>query len=354
MKIAGRCVSNLFLLGLSLPLLSSTLSAQSQAIFPSWAKAKGNSQNTLPFAGAPMRYQQKYLASDLKKTIKGGAVRLVGLNFRSKTRGYTGKSVTLEIYLAKAPSLVTSVFESNLIQKVLVVPRTTLNLPSSGTLSWVLPIPFKRNYTWDGQSDLMMEVRIYKNGNNNKPFLYFFDSVVGGPTERLYATGATSTFAQFRQSGSGLVTRFDFIGGAVVPYGKGCVGDGNVVPQASVRGVPVLGNTILIDLTSARPQAAAVFLLGASKTKWGTFTLPIDLTVLGAKGCSLLTGPIFFIPTTTIGGAPGTGTASLKVQIPPIVSLRGLSLFGQWMVNDKVTGRSFPYSFSNGIELRIG
>ncbi len=349
MKIAGQTLIPIFLLGLSMPLL-----AQSQAIFPSTAKTKGNSQNSLPFAGSPMRYQQKYLASDLKKIIKGGAVRIVGLNFRSKTQGFSGKSVTLEITLAKAPALVTSAFDSNLINKVLVVPKTTITLPTSGTLSWVLPIPFKVNYTWDGKSDIMMDVRIYKNGNNNRPFLYFFDSVTGGPTERLYATGASSTFSRFRQAGSGLVTRFDFLGGAVVPYGKGCVGNGNVVPKASVRGAPVLGNVIQIDLSNARPQAPAVFLLGASNKKWNSFTLPIDLTVLGAKGCSLLTGPLFFVPATTVGGAPGSGSATLKVQVPPIVSLRGLSLYGQWMVNDNVSGRTFPFSFSNGIQMRIG
>jgi hypothetical protein len=349
MKFAGRFALPLFLMGLSTPLF-----AQSQAIFPSWAKIKGNSQNTLPFAGAPMRYQQKYLASDLKKLIKGGPVRLVGLNFRSKTSGFSGKSVTLEITLAKAPALVTSVFDSNLINKLIVVPKTTINLPTSGALTWVLPIRFKSLYTWDGKSDIMMDVRIYKNGNNNRPFLYFFDSVTGGPTERLYATGASSTFSQFRQIGSGLVTRFDYLGGAVVSYGKGCVGNGNVIPVASVRGAPVLGNVIKIDLSLARPQAPAVFLLGGSNSKWGAFNLPIDLTVLGAKGCSLLTGPIFLIPVTTIGGAPGSGSATLKVQVPPVNSLRGLNLYGQWMVNDQVSGRTFPFSFSNGIQLRIG
>ncbi len=349
MKTAGRLALPMILLGLSGPLL-----AQSQAIFPSYAKTTGNSQNSLPWAGAPMRYQQKYLASDLIKTIKGGAVRIVGLNFRSKKSGFSGKSVTIQITLAKAPALVTSAFESNLINKLVVVPKTTLTIPSSGNLTWVLPIPFKKNYTWDGKSDIMMDVRIYKNGNNNRPFLYFFDSVIGGPTERLYATGASSTFSQFKQAGSGLVTRFDYLGGAVISYGKGCVGNGNVIPLASVKGTPVLGNTINIDLTSARPQTAAVFLLGASKTKWGAFTLPIDLTVLGANGCSLLTGPIFLIPATTVGGAPGSGAATLKVQVPPIVSLRGLSLFGQWMVSDKVLGRTFPFSFSNGIQIRIG
>lgn len=349
MNIAGRLALTMILLGASAPLF-----AQSQAIFPSTAKTKGNSQNTLPFAGAPMRYQQKYLAADLKKTMKGGAVRIVGLNFRSKTKGFSGKSVTFEITLAKAPALVTSVFESNLINKLIVLPKTTVTLPTSGNLQWVLPIAFKNTYTWDGKSDIMMDVRIYKNGNNNRPYLYFFDSVTGGPTERLYAAGASSTFSQFRQVGSGLVTRFDYLGGAVISYGKGCVGNGNVVPLASVKGAPVLGNVININLSSARPQSAAVFLLGASNKKWGAFTLPIDLTVLGAHGCSLLTGPIFLIPMTTIGGAPGSGTASLKVQVPSIVSLRGLNLYGQWMVNDKVTGRTFPFSFSNGIQIRIG
>ncbi len=326
------------------------------AVFPSWAKKVGNSQSSFPFAGSPMRYQQVIQGADLAKVLKSPA-RLRGVAFRAKMTGLKGHSVTMEVWIGKASSTISSFFNSNLINPVPVFPKASITLPTSTAGAWVLNIPFRKEFTWDGKSNFVLDVRIHGNSNRNRSFFYQFDGVVAGPTKRLYSTtGPNATTATFNQNGVGLVVRFSYVLGVALRYGKGCPGDGNRTPRIdTLNGFPVVGNrSFKILVSGARPQSTALLFLGLSATKWGGFTLPLPLKNAGIPGCTLYAGADFIFTTPTVGGAPGMGSGSVPFSIPAIPSLRGQSLYVQWGVVDPGSKRPVPLTLSDALRLLIG
>lgn len=120
-------------------------------------------------------------------------------------------------------------------------------------------------------------------------------------------------------------------GGSCLPLGHGC-------------GMPILGTTFNLDLRFATPGAPNVLFIGASRTQWGTLTLPADLTPLGAAGCWLLTsGELQFF-----GTADANGRRSVSLTIPNSLALCGRRLWTQYI---EITPRLVT---SNGWALVTG
>jgi hypothetical protein len=135
---------------------------------------------------------------------------------------------------------------------------------------------------------------------------------------------------------------------AVTAYGTGCAGT-NGTPLLAAAGVPTLGGSYRLDLTSARAQSASVFFLGLSRTGWIGLTLPLSLTALGAPGCTLLaSGELSF---TAVTGA--TGTASLSIPVPNDPALIDQRLHHQVLVAD-VPANALHLVFTRGLEALIG
>ncbi len=330
--------------------------AVTTVVYPSALAKGGNSQTTIPFASAPMRYQQVIKGFDLAKTIKRPA-RLVGLRFRGKMSGLRGQGVTLEVWLAESSGTISSFFNNNLKNPVNVVPKRSFTLPTSRAGAWVLLLPFAKSFVWNGTSDLVMDVRIHGNTNSGRPFFYPFDAGVAVPTQRLYSTsGPNATVAGVNQKGVGLAIGVDYVEGVQFTYGKGCRGDGGKVPViGALNGFPIVGNrNYSITLGSARPQSTALLLWGLSDKRWGSFTLPLDLGNAGITNCTLYAAADFVWSAPTFGGSPGTGQALVKFPIPAIGTLKGLNLYFQWAVVDPASGRKTPLTLSNALRVVIG
>lgn len=329
------------------------------AIVPKKYAAVGQSNAFIqePFSKQPNRYQQTYSATELQRDIKT-PVRIKGVRFRAKQSGQPGFTVTLQLAIGSYTGNASSKFDDNLKDAMVVFSRNTITLPTSAGGQFVVNLPFSQDFTWDGQSNIVIDIRVFGNGNQNKPFLYFFDGflsdfAVGG--ERMWALNPVATTAGFRQTGSGMVTRFDFQEGVALNYGTGCKGQGGFVPKISANGIPVVGNTNLrVNLTQARPQTVALLFWGGSRTTWGPFTLPLDLKGLGIPGCFLLAEPLQIFTANVLGGTPGTGIASVPFGIPPSNIFRGISLYAQWGVVDDSQNRVLGLAFSDGIMLTIG
>ena len=322
------------------------------------ATAPGNvTSNSIPF-GKLVHYQQVYGADTILASV--GPVRLRGVRFRGSTRGPTqpGFSLDIQVSLGMITAAPSNTFSQNLKRGKIVFSRKTYTLGTNNT-TFHLNLPFDTGveYLWDGTSDLVLDIQIFGNGNGNSAFLYYIDSVVGVPKlRRLYAVGSGAAAVATRNDGTALVTRFDYVDGLVLPFGKGCKGLGGFIPQSTTNIIPVIGSAnFRMELRKAPPQQPGLLLWGFSRTKFGPIKLPFDLRSLGMIGCTLLVDPQMIWPITTIGGSPGTGTAAVPLAIPALPPLRGLQFFSQWLILDpSQTQRNPRFTWSNGALMVIG
>ena len=138
----------------------------------------------------------------------------------------------------------------------------------------------------------------------------------------------------------------------VSPYGSGCPGGAGIPTLAEVSGsLPWLGETFRASLTNLGPTPGIYvpfFVLGDSKTTWGSSTLPLDLTSLGMPGCSLNASPLFSGVLTNAAGQAG-----LLLPIPNFASLVGATLYAQGGVTDP-DANLLGVVLSNGSALKLG
>ena len=121
------------------------------------------------------------------------------------------------------------------------------------------------------------------------------------------------------------------------------------VPTLMNRGVPTINNSFSVNLVFAKKNTGAALILGGSKTKWGPFTLPLDLTGAGARGCSLLVSFDLIFPTVV----DAFGRASINLSIPNARFLIGLEFHNQFFVVDS-GANNLGLAFSNGGTGKIG
>lgn len=106
--------------------------------------------------------------------------------------------------------------------------------------------------------------------------------------------------------------------------------------------VPAMGSLFVRQLVGCPPNADYVHMIGFSNTVAGAVPLPIDLTVIGAPGCTLNIDPVLL----TIGRVDGTGSADILTQLPPITAFRGFVWYEQAVVNNP-TANAFGVGLSN-------
>lgn len=136
---------------------------------------------------------------------------------------------------------------------------------------------------------------------------------------------------------------------SVVPYGEGC-GAGALV-RWSAPTLPVLGNAAFqLGLRQAPVASFGILMLGASRTFAGTFgaPLPIDLSPIGANGCTLLVDPVVLFAVAT----DLLGAGNQPFPIPGTPSLAGIEWSGQWLVPDASVG-SLGLATSEGVALLL-
>ncbi|MBK8978204.1 MAG: hypothetical protein IPM29_20055 [Planctomycetes bacterium] len=107
-----------------------------------------------------------------------------------------------------------------------------------------------------------------------------------------------------------------------VRYGAGCPGSAGI-PALHAHGLPVLGQTIQIELTQAPAGSTGLLLFGLQR-----LLPPLDLGFIGSPGCLVLT-----LPDLTSFAVPAQlGAAAVNIPIPPLPRLTGASFENQWLV----------------------
>lgn len=131
-----------------------------------------------------------------------------------------------------------------------------------------------------------------------------------------------------------------------VSYGQGCLG--NAIGRSER---PALNSSnYQIHLTGAEPNQAAFLTLGGSNALWSTIPLPLDLSVIGAQGCSVLASR-----ELTISGlaTDPTGATSFALAIPNVVALVDQTLFAQWTTLAPNSPNNLKLAFSDAMEVLI-
>jgi hypothetical protein len=124
-------------------------------------------------------------------------------------------------------------------------------------------------------------------------------------------------------------------------YNLVCCGSGGPVPVISNVGLPRINNQFSVDLANALASSPSLFAIGTTRTA-------IPLAAAGAPGCTLYTNIALILGQTT----SATGTVSTKFSVPNDSRLIGVTLFGQYAINDPVNGLGL--AFSPGGEIKIG
>jgi hypothetical protein len=127
-------------------------------------------------------------------------------------------------------------------------------------------------------------------------------------------------------------------------YGAGCRGTAPAAPALGNTGLPEIGKSFQLTLSSARASAAAVVWLGWVQTN-------VPLPAQWAPGCSLFATLDILPLASAVTSASGLAAVSLTWPNDP--SLRGLRFYNQWFVHHPAAN---PLSllFSNGGAGRVG
>jgi len=293
-----------------------------------------------PFAGGIGRYQQWYSAASMAAGFNT-PMRIEQIEFFAGTsQSSNATTIDMEVRVAHGRSLgLTGTFDSNYADTPLIVlPRQNVQLLAGAPAAVVMTIPFTTRFTWDHVRPVLVEIKIFGNSRSSLPFAYNNLGTVSGTgtTHRVYANSAGATNG-VAQQGIGLVTRFTARPGAVVPFGFGCPGEGNFVPVNTVVSVPYPGLNWLNQVSLASSQRLCMWVIGDSNSQWGPTTLPADIgTLLGMAPnfCSLNVNPVVTVLTTTVGGGPGAGSATVAMQLPAMTFYIGISLYTQWLIAD--------------------
>ena len=326
---------------------------QQSFTLPDWSPfpAPPESATNVPFANVRARYQQWFPPSQFALHVNR-PIAVVGVDvIGGMPGGQNGATMDVAIWMGNGPQLapganmdqnLTNAAHPSPLPPVNVLPRSMQTLQTSTPGAPVLQLNFATPWFWDTQSGITFDVRLYDNGRGNLAYSYDMKSTTLGASRvyRMWAASAQPDSAQIAttgpQMGQGLELVFRFVEGATVNYGAGCRGAGSFLPVAATTGgLPLPGNRQWAHtLSKASSNAPALLLLGTSKDSYLGVPLPLNLQFAGAGGCQLLTDIGAMVPVTTIGGGPGTGSATVGTPIPAVTVFIGTPLFAQWWVFD--------------------
>ena len=294
-----------------------------------------------PFAGGVGRYQQWYapwsLSSGFLKPVRIDRLEF----FAGLTQSSNATAIDMELSIGYGqPTGLFGSYGSNFSSTPLVVwPRQNLQLAAGSPGAVVLTVPFQQQFTWDRTRPIVIDIKVFGNSRSNQPFTYNNLGTVTsfGATSRLYQAGNPFALSGQVQQSMGMITQFRGRAGAVLQYGTGCPGEGGFVPENTVLQLPWPAITWSHRITKAASQRSCIWMIGDSNTMNGGVSLPIDLgTMFGRPptGCLLLQNALVTLWTTSIGGGPGAGMATVSVNLPLVTGSAGTAFYTQWFVLD--------------------
>ena len=165
---------------------------------------------------------------------------------------------------------------------------------------------------------------------------------VGLTTANLPMTADTTAEAIYFQHTSGTFTTL----------GAGCRGTNGRVPVHTAiakGGEPNIGVAVNFELSQARAFTPAAFYFGGSKSVWGAFKLPLDLTFIGMAPCFLYQSIDNTVGVTT----DGSGAFSLPVTIPNNPALIGGHVYTTFAIVD-IGATKLGIVHSNALDTLVG
>ncbi|HMQ21449.1 MAG TPA: hypothetical protein PKE00_03110, partial [Planctomycetota bacterium] len=141
-----------------------------------------------------------------------------------------------------------------------------------------------------------------------------------------------------------------FAHGTAEVLGTGCGFSVNEVPSFSHIVAPEIGQRYGATIVGSRAGAAFVLTLGTSLTKFGTFSLPLPLTAIGAPGCTLYASPDFVFVAGTM---QASGTAPFQVTVPADNALLH-AVFGHQVLTLAPQTNTLGLLTSHGLRVRVG
>ena len=174
----------------------------------------------------------------------------------------------------------------------------------------------------------------------------FVDIQVNGQQEfRVQGPFKSGRFGCYNFSQSGMEFQFP-VQGSFVEFGQACAGTVGS-PYLFTPVTPYFGERMPLVLGTIPSTGPALLFLGFSNTNWGAFNLPLDLSPLGARGCSL------FFSGDVVQAMPNyKGTGFLDFQLPTVF-LPATTFYVQGAAID-ASANALGMIFSNAGTVTVG
>lgn len=325
------------------PLISTFFLAAMASAQTTFATAPQNPTTNVdrPFAGGVGRYQQWFAPWTLTPSFST-PVRLDQMDFfAGLSQSSTQVSIDMEVSISHGKAIgLSGSFVNNFDDVPVVVwPRQNITLNAGPPQSIVMTIPFAAQFTWDRTRPVIVDIKVFGNSMSNQPFVYNNLGTASGfsAVSRLYQAGNANATSGQVQASIGMITRFRGRDGVVLEYGTGCPGEGQIIPDNTVLQLPWPGIAWSHQITNAASQRACMWMIGDSNSTFGTTPLPLDVGTLlnfAPNGCFLRQNAVATVWSTTVGAGPGSGIASVTINLPAVTFYVGMSLYSQWFVLD--------------------
>ncbi len=136
-------------------------------------------------------------------------------------------------------------------------------------------------------------------------------------------------------------------------FGQSCWRAGRKDRQANRMNADAKVGGTLTSWTLGPDASLAMFVLGASNTRWGPMPLPLDLGSVGAPGCRLyVSQDIVAVGWTARAPRTPHATVAFGLALPYVRSLAGSRVFSQWIFFDR-KANSAGITTTNGASVLI-
>ncbi len=144
---------------------------------------------------------------------------------------------------------------------------------------------------------------------------------------------------------------YTHVNGSFTAFCSGCPGTAGRIPSHGGSGTPEIGNAISWRITNAAANAGAVMYLGASRTTYNSFPLPLNLGFIGMGPSCLLCVSV----DVSIGFATNaSGAGGVTVNLPNNTGLISSHVYTQSAIVDFGAGTTIPIVHSNALDTLIG
>jgi Metallo-peptidase family M12 len=144
---------------------------------------------------------------------------------------------------------------------------------------------------------------------------------------------------------------YTHVHGSLATFGTGCAGTNGKVPVLTGSGHTDVDKVFTIRISNARPLITGLVTFGASKTRWGSIPLPLDLKVIGMTGCTLDVSMDLQLGGVWTNSSGGWSTSFKVLNIPSTI---GQHFYWQASLFDPGSPRATKVAQTNGLDLKVG